>query len=669
MVIAYSRGRDKFDSKPRQQSAPDFAAFIAALDRDRSPAKGRGYICGPFNGDGTRCRDGALPRRFLCVDFDRIAAEALPDLRLWLARFSGVAWPTHSSTADAPRERVILELSRDVTREEGLRIGAALSLDLGEHFGNSIDIDSSTYRAEQPSYLAPVGVTLARFDGEPLDVDAWLTNAPQVEADGPARSEKLRQAIGDDPVLAHLAARGMVKQQKASGEAWIVCPFEADHTSKAEPFGTVYFPAHTGGFKAGHFKCLHSHCAGRVDADYLERIGFAAQEAPRATEREPATFRLLDIVALARQEPVPPQFIIPDWLPCGEVSLLAGHGGGGKSAIALMLAICVAAGRPFYGLHVQRRRVAFVSLEDGEQVLHWRLSRACAWLGVDLAPLAGWLSLFDASSAEAALIRDTREGAELTPAYDNLQGLVAGFGGLIVDGASDAFDCNENERRSVRKFIRALRNLVPADGFVLLLAHVDKFTARGNTTSQAYSGSTAWSNSVRARWFLQPETEADESDLLLTVQKANHAKAGAQLRLQWNDAAHVFTGVLSMPASKLERDMAESDERTAVLRCVESAHAAGDPIPTAKRGDRTAYDVASLRPEWPASLNGKRGKAAFYAHLERLRAAKKIRTDAVTRPNRHKVEVYEPAAPATERAPATEQVAPDTEQGAPATDR
>lgn len=131
-MITYSRGRDKFDNIPRQASAPDFAAFVEALDRDRAKAKGQKYICGPFNGDGRRCKDGALPRRFVCVDLDRVAADIHPDMRMWFAKFSGVAWPTHSSTPDAPRERVILELSRDVTPAEGVQIGAALARDLAD---------------------------------------------------------------------------------------------------------------------------------------------------------------------------------------------------------------------------------------------------------------------------------------------------------------------------------------------------------------------------------------------------------------------------------------------------------------------------------------------------------------------------------------------------------
>ena len=65
-------------------------------------------------------------------------------------------------------------------------------------------------------------------------------------------------------------------------------------------------------------------------------------------------------------------------LPIGYLSLLAGHGGVGKTSIAKYLAACIGAGRPFFGLPVERRRVLYLSCEDRADVLHWRLARICA---------------------------------------------------------------------------------------------------------------------------------------------------------------------------------------------------------------------------------------------------------------------------------------------------
>lgn len=369
----------------------------------------------------------------------------------------------------------------------------------------------------------------------------------------------------------------------------------------------------------------------------------------------------LDLRALARSEPQPPAFIVPDWLPAGEVTLLAGHGGAGKSQIGLALAVSVALPRDWYGLSVQPRRVAYLSLEDPAPVLHWRLARLCAWHGVGMDALAGRLTVWDASAADAALLVDTRDGAVLTHVYDWLAERVRADGVqvVIIDGASDAFSGNEIARAQVRRFVRALRRLIPRDGAVLLLAHVDKATARNAETTQGYSGSTAWSNSVRARWYLRPADD-DSGELLLEVQKSNFGAVGHAMRLRWSDAAHVFVRAdEAPPATRLTRELAAVDEREAVLRVIQAADAAGDPIPTATRGDRSAHAVSEAH-GLPAALRGRRGRSRYYAHVEALRAAGMVRVEAVRTACRHFREVYRPAAEATARADATARIAEAT---------
>ncbi len=175
--IHYSRGRNLRDNHPHQHDAADFDEMVNRLDADRAPLKdGAGYVCGPLNGTGWRCAEGALPRRWLAVDLDRIDADRLPDVRLWFAKFSGCARPTHSSKPEAPRERVLIELSREATRAECFAIGEVLVRALADAFGDAAVIDPSTFRPEQPVFLPSVGASLERFLGEPLDVDRHLAS-------------------------------------------------------------------------------------------------------------------------------------------------------------------------------------------------------------------------------------------------------------------------------------------------------------------------------------------------------------------------------------------------------------------------------------------------------------------------------------------------------------
>lgn len=404
------------------------------------------------------------------------------------------------------------------------------------------------------------------------------------------------------------------------------------------------------------------------DGDPSVALGVA--EAVLATSDAPQGPGPLDLRALASSEPQPPQFIIDGWLPQGEVTLFAGHGGSGKSLIALAAAICIAAGRAFFGLRCERRRVMFLSYEDSAGVLHWRLHRICKMLGVDLASLADWLFVYDATQSGEPLYAETRDAHGPTAAFDWLREQMAATGAqvLILDGTSDCFAGNENVRQQVRTFVRTLRGSLPRGGAALLLHHVDALSAHAGS-AKGYSGSTAWHNSCRARWLLRPDDEGEDagpSRVVLELRKSNYGRLGDSLVLRFSESHGCFVPECEPVTSPLDRKLREADELNAVLTVVRLAEESGDPIPAATRGDRTAHAVAEARGGLPSSLLGKRGRARFYSALERLRAAGAVQVVAVRRANRHYCEVYRAVAPATERAPATEHPSRATERYAPA---
>jgi hypothetical protein len=86
----------------------------------------------------------------------------------------------------------------------------------------------------------------------------------------------------------------------------------------------------------------------------------------------------------------------------------------------------------------------------------------------------------------------------------------------------------------VRQFFSALRGLKIT---VLLLAHVDAASSMAKPRdAKGYSGSTAWNNSARSRWFLI----RDEAGLTLSQPKVNYARAGSQVTLAWDTNHEVF---------------------------------------------------------------------------------------------------------------------------------
>jgi len=365
----------------------------------------------------------------------------------------------------------------------------------------------------------------------------------------------------------------------------------------------------------------------------------------------------LDLAALAKRKPVPPRFKLRGMLPCGYATLLAGHGGVGKSAIALYLAVCIAAGLDFFGIPVERSRVMYLSCEDREGLLHWRLSFICAALGVDLEQLhrEGWLVVLDLVGRETILWeRDPKTGHSVTSAHACLAERIARHRTqvLFVDGVSDTYGGSEGSKTEVKRYVNALVALVPADdGAVVLIGHVNRPTASAPETSEGYSGTTGWHNAVRARLYLYPETrDGDDSrrrertgDLLLEVQKSNLGPIEAAMRFAWDDAAGLFLGRLVAPATPSDRAHRDQVDSKAILAAIVTTVAANDYVPAAMSGNRTALHVLSARPGFPAPLAATgSGRRRFGRLIEELRSMGLVREGSIRRKNRHSTAILEP---------------------------
>jgi len=381
-----------------------------------------------------------------------------------------------------------------------------------------------------------------------------------------------------------------------------------------------------------------ARCDPPLPAEEVRKIAASVARYP-APETESSEWPApLNLTTLHHTEPQPPRHVINPWLPAEEVALFSGHGGSGKSQIALSLAVHISGGLDWCGCAVTRRPVTYISAEDSAEILHWRLSRVCAHLGVSMEELAG-LRIIDASHIEAELMRDMPYGeVALTGMYEALAKIVDPSSVLILDGTSDLYGASEIVRRHVRRFVRALRRLVNRDGAVLLLAHIDKAAARDGSTSDRYSGSTAWHNSVRARWSLT--TDEDGTGLTLALAKANLAQAGAEVRFRWSPEAHLYVAEATSEGG-IVGAIRERQEREGILAALQASVA---PVPAAATGQRTAWHVLSARPELPASLrDGREGKRRFWRLIEQMRQMGTICESSIRRSNRHNLATLEAA--------------------------
>ncbi len=363
--------------------------------------------------------------------------------------------------------------------------------------------------------------------------------------------------------------------------------------------------------------------------------GDDAPAAPRRPE-------LLDLRALSSVQPAQPEALIAGMLHVGYATLLSADGGTGKSQIALHLGACVALGRSVWGLEVKQVRVAFFSFEDRKDVLHWRLAHICRHLGVPIERLHGNLFLFDGVDVDATMFTfDSREGPKTTALHQWACDEVARVGArlVVIDGVSDVNASNENERAAVKQFVRKMMQITGPNGSVLLIAHVNKDSARAGDARQGYSGSTAWNGAVRARWYLRQMTDGESNraipgQLTLELQKSNLGPTGRTIGFRWNDEAHLF-----LPTETAAADAKRETERNGALHdwiveaCAD-ADRRGDAIPAAMSGARTAASVLAARQDCPKELSGKANHRRAARIIEELRADGRLVEERRERPGR-----------------------------------
>jgi hypothetical protein len=345
-------------------------------------------------------------------------------------------------------------------------------------------------------------------------------------------------------------------------------------------------------------------------------------EPPKSeTEEKPSRLRVCDLSGLRTAELDPPAFVVEPLIPRGYLTLFGGHGGSGKSVVALVLAAHVACGRNWAGLTVTSGRVMFVSFEDNEKLIRWRLKQIAHEYVLNYETIERNVVLIDATESAAIEIEASVSGVKrtvtTTDGDDLHRRMTEGrFDLAIIDNASDAYGGEENNRQQVRGFVRRLAACVePHDGAVLLLAHIDKTAARYGAAGNSYSGSTAWHNSARSRLALVDDEVRQEK---LNVGK----KLPVPIPLAWMRTVPVPLSTPGAVAQQSERDA--QDDRD-ILACFAAAAEIPRTIPAADQGPNT-YPAAIVNyPECPPELRA--DKRRIKASVTRLLRSGQVRQE------------------------------------------
>lgn len=281
--------------------------------------------------------------------------------------------------------------------------------------------------------------------------------------------------------------------------------------------------------------------------DPFAKIGpMPTEPAPKASATG-STLPWFTASTLAGQDVPERLWLVPDLVPAGDITLLGGDGGTGKSLLALQLACSVAMAKPWIGRATSSGRAMFVSAEDDEAEIHRRLHAITSAEGADIGDLTA-LTILSLAGKGAILAAPQPRGNLLspTPLFSEFERRVAEEMPtlLVLDTLSDLWSGDENNRAQARQFVGLLRSISMKHGCaVLLLAHP---SLTGLANGSGLSGSTAWNNSVRSRITLERITqdghEADPDRRKLVVRKANYTARGGEIVMRWKAGAFEVEG-------------------------------------------------------------------------------------------------------------------------------
>lgn len=173
---------------------------MSKADRDSAKDKG-GFMAGKLKGT-RRKKEDVLSRSMITLDGDRLRSDFIT----WYKEnhiYTSILYTTHSHTPEAPRGRILIPATRDMTPEEA----NAISRYFASWIGIS-QIDPCSFKINQmmywPTCPSDGEYFCERYDGELLDPDVFLSACPNWED-----VTTLPRTPGEDQAIAD----GLVRQE------------------------------------------------------------------------------------------------------------------------------------------------------------------------------------------------------------------------------------------------------------------------------------------------------------------------------------------------------------------------------------------------------------------------------------------------------------------------
>lgn len=232
----------------------------------------------------------------------------------------------------------------------------------------------------------------------------------------------------------------------------------------------------------------------------------------------PAPEKLKFTVAEIQSARLAPTCIVKNYL-YADVATMAAPGGTGKTTLNIYEMVCIALGRPVFGLQVEKSGWSlFVTAEDRREIIAARLREVMRALDLspfDRAKVIDRVRAWDTTGQPVRLAAVVDGNVVLTSLADDIidayradPPVFMAFDPAVSFGASETL-INDNEQALVvaaRRIIRAL------DCCVRFIAHTGKSNARDKTLDQYSSrGGSALSDGARMVAVLQPWAEEESA--------------------------------------------------------------------------------------------------------------------------------------------------------------
>jgi RecA-family ATPase len=177
--------------------------------------------------------------------------------------------------------------------------------------------------------------------------------------------------------------------------------------------------------------------------------------------------RKYNLLRMATEDPPPVPWVVEPIAAKGEVTVLFGPSGVGKSLLSLGVCNCVGRGKPFAGLRCRRGRALYFDAENGEYEVHRRVQ------ALDVEPkrvaiydAAGFHLVNDAERIDAAI---EEQGAVALVVFDSLRALLPGT--------------EENDSGAMAEALARCRRFAQSHEVAVVVIHhtkKDKETMRGS---------------------------------------------------------------------------------------------------------------------------------------------------------------------------------------------